>query len=286
VDAREVDFFDLAALELRLHEFGEMPRVGKEDETAGVGVESVGGAGFQRMAGFVQDREECVAVEAPAGMDWQGRGFVDDEEGFVVVEDVYIGIDLGLDVGGSFSEIAFPGAHAVARRNRLACGGEDVVFFKKPAPFGGVGVRKKLAECFQNLAPVAFGGNHDGAEIVGRDAAGQGRGSLADRGLERGDALGHLLDTGLETKRTTLPGDESFIDLILSGERSEAAEALRGTGFSQSSNHTILKKSGFEVIKSNAIVLPVKPAIRGKNGQFLAISDYERKIHDNSQPLD
>ena len=145
---------------------------------------------------------------------------------------------------------------------------------------------KKRPECFHNLSPIAFGRNRDGAEIVSRDAAGKWCGGFADRGLERGDAVSHLLGAGLEAIRATLPGDESFIGLILGGKRSEAAVALRGTGLSQSSNHTILKKSGFEVIKSNAIVLPVKPAIRGKNGQFLAISDYERKIHDNSQPLD
>jgi hypothetical protein len=46
MDAGEVDFFDLAALELRLHEFGEMPRAGENDEPAGVGVEPVGGPGF------------------------------------------------------------------------------------------------------------------------------------------------------------------------------------------------------------------------------------------------
>ena len=203
-----------------------MPRAGEDDETAGIGVESVGGAGFQRMAGFVQDGEEGVAVEAPAGMDWQGRGFVDDEEGFVIVEDADVGVDLGLDVGGSFSKIALPSAHAVAGRNWLAGGVEDLVFFKKPAPLGGVGVRKKRPECFQNLSPVAFGRNRDGSEIISRDAAGKWSGGLADRGLERRDAVSHLLGAALETKRATLPGDESFISLILGGERSEAAVAL------------------------------------------------------------
>jgi hypothetical protein len=41
---------------------------------------------------------------------------------------------------------------------------------------------------------------------------------------------------------------------------------IRGQG-----SHNFEKKSGFEVIKSVASVLPVKPALRGKNGQFLAI---------------
>ncbi len=45
MDARQIDFFDLAALELRLDEFGEMPRAGEDDETAGVGIESVRGSG-------------------------------------------------------------------------------------------------------------------------------------------------------------------------------------------------------------------------------------------------
>jgi hypothetical protein len=44
VDARQIDFFDLAALELRLDEFGEMPRAGEDDETAGVGIEPVRGS--------------------------------------------------------------------------------------------------------------------------------------------------------------------------------------------------------------------------------------------------
>jgi len=130
VNARQIDFFDLTAFELRLHELREMPRAGEDDEPAGVGVEPMGRAGFQRMAGFVQDREEGVAVETPARMHWQGRGFVDDEEGFVVVEDPEVGIHLGLDVGGSFSKVAFPGAHAVSGRNRLVGGREDLVFFE------------------------------------------------------------------------------------------------------------------------------------------------------------
>ncbi len=45
MNARQINFFDLAAFELRLDELGEMPRAGEDDETAGVGVESVHGSG-------------------------------------------------------------------------------------------------------------------------------------------------------------------------------------------------------------------------------------------------
>ena len=149
VDAGEVDFFDLAALELRLHEFGEMPRAGENDKPAGVGVEPVRGPGFQRMAGRVKDGEEGVAVEAPAWVDRQRRGLIDHNQGLVLVEDADGGVDLRLDVGGSFSQVAFCGADAVAGRNRHARGGEDLVFLENPEPFGGFGVGKNRAEGFQ-----------------------------------------------------------------------------------------------------------------------------------------
>jgi hypothetical protein len=44
-----------------------------------------------------------------------------------------------------------------------------------------------------------------------------------------------------------------------------------GLFWGRQGSHNFEKKSGFEVIKSVASVLPVKPALRGKNGQFLAI---------------
>ena len=53
VDAGEVGFFDLAAGELGLQDAGEVLGLGEDDEAGGVGIETMGGAGFEGVEGLL-----------------------------------------------------------------------------------------------------------------------------------------------------------------------------------------------------------------------------------------
>ena len=127
-----------------------------------------------------------------------------------------------------------------------------------------------------------------GREAVGVDVAGAGGGWLGGAGgFARKLLLGRVAVNSREVGFLTSPHSNSgwtslakcrvrvktMRPLVLASSRCGAAEALRGTGLVQGGDHTILKKSGFEVINSIASLLPVKPALRGKNGQFLNIQE-------------
>lgn len=76
VDAGEVGFFDLAAGKLRLQYAGEVLGLGEDHEAGGIGVESMGGAGFEGVEGLLENVVEGVAVEAAAGVHGEWGGFV------------------------------------------------------------------------------------------------------------------------------------------------------------------------------------------------------------------
>ncbi len=65
--------------------------------------------GWARALGVVEGVEyvlEGIAVEASAGMEWQRSWFVEDDDGFVLMEDANVHVDSGFDDGGHPEEVA------------------------------------------------------------------------------------------------------------------------------------------------------------------------------------
>ena len=110
LDADEVAFLNLALRELGLEAAGEMAGAGDEDESGGIGVQAVRGVRFLRVIDGVEDVLEGVAIKPAAGVHGQGRGFVQDDEGLVFMQDFHRAVDLGFDDAGKDVAVALADA--------------------------------------------------------------------------------------------------------------------------------------------------------------------------------
>lgn len=119
MDAYEIVFFHFAALELGLQDGGEVTGPADDHDSCGIGIEPVGGPGFLGVPGGGKETDEGVPVEAASSVHGQRCRLVENDDGFVLVEQENVRIDIGLDGGGDELDEALAAAHAVIRTHGL-----------------------------------------------------------------------------------------------------------------------------------------------------------------------
>ena len=150
-----------------------MAGAGEEDEAGGVGVEAVDGPGHARRVGGGEERDEGVAVETPARVDRERRGLVDDDDGFVLVEEADVGVHGRLDLGRENLEEAASGPEQLAGRQSVAVLVEEATGGDAVFPLGPFDVGEKGGDEFQQRKAIVRGGDEDGAVVDGGDGAGE-----------------------------------------------------------------------------------------------------------------
>lgn len=261
-----------------------MARASDEDQAGGVRVEAMGRAGLLRIVNLLEYVLERVAIETSAGMHGERGGFVEDDDGFVFVKDLDVGVDVRLGEGGEFLKITFASVDDVGRRDGLASAIEHETALAEIDPFGGGHMLEDAIEKFQKRGAFAIGGDTDGTEIIVSNAAGKRRGDATDGGVARFEGEAFLFVRCFKAIGTTFTRDEAGILLVLCVERGETGEALVGFGFVQRridadalvENETfavVMRAATFlEILENAAIELEnvFEPSLLHERGGFFA----------------
>ena len=95
--ASQIDLFDLAPLELRLQQSGDVLGAREQHDAARVGIQTMRGTRVVRPIDHLQNVLKRVAVEPTTRVHRQRSGFVNDDDRFVFVQDADVSVDFGFD---------------------------------------------------------------------------------------------------------------------------------------------------------------------------------------------
>ncbi len=117
----------------------------QNQDTRSICIQPVGRPGAMRAINDGHDVLKGIAIESAAWVHGQGRRLIDDDNGFVFVNDLDIGIHIRLDNRLKPLIIAFAGLHPVVGTDRLVVAIEKPTICNSGGPFGRINVWQDTA---------------------------------------------------------------------------------------------------------------------------------------------